>query len=140
MARDEARTLRVRCATWDQVDAFLTDKMKGNLLVVKMPMACAEGDGVTVTLGLPNGLAFAIDGAVGKVGKVDAGGKHPVQLTMHGLSEAVRERLTRLVADGRAGLLSHRGALPTAPRPHEVDADATAPVLTAFFTAAPTER
>ena len=61
MARDEARTIKVRCTTWDQVEAFYTQKLKGDTLVVKMPVQPMIGDGVTVALGLPSGLIFAID-------------------------------------------------------------------------------
>ncbi len=106
MARDEARTIKVRCTTWDQVESFYTQKLKGDTLVVKMPVQPLIGDGVTVALGLPSGLVFAIDGSVTSVGAGDVTGKWPVAMRMHGLTPSVRERLDRLVRDGREGLLS----------------------------------
>ena len=92
MARDEARTIKVRCATWDQVEAFYTQKLKGDTLVVKMPVQPMIGDGVTVALGLPSGLNFAFDGSVTSVGAGDTGGKWPVAMKMHGLT---REEILR---------------------------------------------
>lgn len=112
MPRDEARTIKVRLSTWEQVESFFNDKLKGSSLIVKLPVACGVGDGVTVALGLPNGLTFAIDGAVALLGKQDKNGKFPVQLKMHGLTPQVRERVMRLCADGRAGLLSQPSELP----------------------------
>ncbi len=106
MPRDETRTIKVRCTTWDQVEAFYTHKLKADSLVVKMPVRPAIGEGMTVALGLPSGLVFAIDGSVVSVGPTDAAGKSPVALKMHGLTKEVRERLARLVKDGRDGLLS----------------------------------
>jgi tetratricopeptide (TPR) repeat protein len=117
MARDEARTIKVRCTTWDQVEAFYTQKLKGDTLVVKMPVQPMIGDGVTVALGLPSGLVFAIDGSVTSVGAVDPSGKWPVAMKMHGLTKEVRERLDRLVHDGREGLLSTPQVLPSEPPP-----------------------
>lgn len=114
MPRDDARTIKVRCATWDQVEAFYTVKLKADVLVVKMPISPSVGEGVTVALGLPNGLVFAIDGAVTQVGAKDGQARYPVAMKMHGLTREVRGRLERLVADGRAGLLSSLSALPDA--------------------------
>src|SRR5690348_2064319 len=106
MARDESRTIRVRCVTWDQVEQFYAQKLRGDALVVKMPVMPALGEGVTVALGLPSGLVFALDGSVQQVGSQDTTGKWPVAMKMHGLTREVRDRLAGLVADGRAGLLS----------------------------------
>lgn len=117
MPRDESRTIKVRCSTWEQVEAFTAEKLRGDSLVVKMPVQLAIGEGVTVALGLPNGLVFAIDGAVVKVGGRDAAGKYPVALKMHGLTKDVRARLDRLVSDGKAGLLSQTGQVPVASEP-----------------------
>jgi tetratricopeptide (TPR) repeat protein len=115
MARDESRTIRVRCLTWDQVEQFYAQKLRGDALVVKMPVMPALGEGVTVALGLPSGLVFALDGSVAQVGAQDTTGKWPVAMKMHGLTREVRDRLARLVADGRAGLLSSPAIAPPAP-------------------------
>ena len=37
MARDEARTIKVRCTTWDQVESFYTQKLKGDTLTASLP-------------------------------------------------------------------------------------------------------
>jgi DnaJ-domain-containing protein 1 len=115
MARDESRTIRVRCVTWDQVEQFYAQKLRGDALVVKMPVRPELGEGVTVALGLPSGLVFALDGSVAQVGSQDTTGKWPVSMRMHGLSREVRDRLARLVTDGRAGLLSAPAIAPPAP-------------------------
>ncbi len=60
-----ARTLHVRCSTWDQVDVFTTRKLrKGKLLSMKVPFETSAGTRVTLGLELPNQLVVAIDGVV----------------------------------------------------------------------------
>jgi len=92
VARDESRTIRVRCVTWDQVEQFYEKKLKGDVLVVKMPVEPDLGEGVTLALGLPSGLVFALDGSVNTVGSMDTTGKWPVAMKMHGLTREVRGR------------------------------------------------
>jgi tetratricopeptide (TPR) repeat protein len=99
---DETRTLRIRCRTWDQVEAFYKEKLRGNTLVVKMPVRPQLRETVTVALGLPDGLVFAIDGVVAKVADGVAG-KYPVALRLLGLTDDVRGQLERLVGGARAG-------------------------------------
>jgi hypothetical protein len=98
----DAKTVRIRCATWDQVEAFYTEKLRGNMLVVKMPFRPGIGESVTVALGLPGGMVFAIDGTVVKIGGDDAG-KTPVALRLFGLTQEMRTQLRRLVAQARGG-------------------------------------
>jgi len=100
--KDDAKTVKIRCATWDQVESFYTDKLRGNMLVVKMPFRPGIGESVTVALGLPGGLVFAIDGTVVKIGGDDAG-KTPVALRLFGLTGEMRTQLKRLVAQARGG-------------------------------------
>ncbi len=99
---EDARTIKVRCATWDQVEAFYTHKLRGNMMVVKMPVSPGVGSAVTIALGLPSGLVMAIDGDVSGVGTVQEG-KYPVQLAMRGVEQA-RQRLARLVADSKVAV------------------------------------
>src|SRR5262249_57632969 len=55
LVADDARTIRIRCDTWDQVESFYTEKVKGNTLVVKMPQKPTVGGNATVALGVPPG-------------------------------------------------------------------------------------
>jgi hypothetical protein len=98
----ENRTIRVRCATWDQVEAFYAEKLRGNILVVKMPFKPGIGEAMTVALSLPDGLVFAIDGAVIKIGPLDEeAGRVPVAVRLHGMTSEVRNQLRKLVAAAR---------------------------------------
>ena len=72
-----ARTLHVRCATWEQVEVFTTRKLrKGKLLSMKVPFVATVGRAVTLGLELPNEVVIAIDGVVQKAvagrGRCDA--------------------------------------------------------------------
>jgi tetratricopeptide (TPR) repeat protein len=123
------RTIRVRCATWDQVETFYAEKLRGNTLVVKMPYRPELGAVITVALGLPDGLVFAIDGTVVKVGNEEAG-KLPVALRMAGFTQEVRAQLVRLVAEGRGA--QAQGDEPyAAPPPEPAPAPADARAATA---------
>ncbi len=66
---------------------------------------------IAVALGLPDGLVFAIDGDVVKVGQ-DDNGRVPVALRLAGMGRGVREQLERLVAAARSVQ-----AAPPAPEP-----------------------
>jgi hypothetical protein len=96
----DGKTVKIKCVTWDQVEAFYTEKLRGNVLVVKMPFRPGIGDGITVALGLPDGLVFAIDGTVVKIGGEDLG-KIPVAIRLFGMTLEVRAQLKRLVSQGR---------------------------------------
>jgi hypothetical protein len=101
---DDSRTIRVRCTSWDQVESFYTEKLRnGDTLVVRTPFRPALGDAVTVALSLPDGLVFALDGRVSKLGAADTTGKHPVALRMVGLTPEVRAQLAQLVSEARGG-------------------------------------
>lgn len=102
MTQDETRTIRIRCSTWDQVESFHDKKLKGSTLVLKLPFQPTPGDGLTVALGLPSGLVFAIDGKAAKVAKNAAGGKYPVAIHLHGLTLELRDRLRTLIEEARA--------------------------------------
>ncbi len=96
------RLVRVRCATWDQVEAFYRRKLRaGGRLSMKAGFAGAVGAPVTLVLELPNQIALSIDGEVSATA-VD--GK-AVEVTLQGLSAGLLGRLESLVADARAGTL-----------------------------------
>ena len=60
-----ARTLHVRCATWEQVEVFHTRKLRrGKLLSMKVPFRCDPGAEVTLNLELPNQVVIVIAGVV----------------------------------------------------------------------------
>ena len=71
-----ARTLHVRCATWEQVEVFTQRKLrKGKLLSMKVPFAAQQGAQVTIGLELPNEVVIAIDGVIQKSAPVEVDGK-----------------------------------------------------------------
>ena len=102
MAPPTSRILRVRCATWDQVEAFYRRKLRaGGRLTMKVGFATTLGAPVTLVLELPNQIALSVDGEVtGGEGEGKA-----VEVTLRGLTTALISRLESLVADARAGAL-----------------------------------
>ncbi len=97
------RLLRVRCATWDQVEAFYKRKLRpGGRLTMKVGFATAIGSPVTLVLELPNQIALSVDGEV--TGGAEIEGK-AVEITLRGLTAELISRLESLVADARAGAL-----------------------------------
>lgn len=102
------RLLRVRCATWDQVEAFYRRKLRtGARLSMKVGFAATLGAPVTLVLELPNQIALSIDGEVS--GVAEGEGK-PVEVTLRGLTPMLIGRLESLVADARAGALDPESA------------------------------
>lgn len=96
-----ARVLRVRCATWEQVEAFYRRKLRKNgRLSMKVPFECELGTPVTLGLELPNQIVIAIDGTVASVG-ASAGGRTSIDVTLFGLSPELLARLKALVGDAR---------------------------------------
>lgn len=96
------RTLRVKCASWDQVESFYLRKLRrGRSVTIRVPFVPTIGDPIAVGLELPNDLVVVVDGTIT--------GSHPVgddraaiDIDLHGLSPEVVDRLETLVADGRA--------------------------------------
>ena len=77
----QARTLHVRCTTWEQVDVFTTRKLrKGKLLSMKVPFETKTGAPVTLGLELPNQLVVAIDGVVQRASPVDGRASRPAHV------------------------------------------------------------
>jgi DnaJ-domain-containing protein 1 len=103
-----ARTLHVRCTTWEQVEVFHTRKLRrGKLLSMRVPFRADPGAEVTLNLELPNQVVIAIDGVVlkssppidgdGKAGKTDAG-KTWLEVELVGFTEDVVARINRMAA------------------------------------------
>jgi hypothetical protein len=90
-----SRTLHVRCATWDQVEAFTTRKLrKGRLLSMKVPFAARVGNQVTIGLELPNEVTVAIDGIVQKSAPVDGDASRTwIEIELIGFTDEVKARL-----------------------------------------------
>ncbi len=90
-----ARTLHVRCATWDQVELFLTRKLrKGRLLSMKVPVATQQGVAVTLGLELPNELVIAIEGTVQRASSVEGDSARTwIEIELTGLTEDVLARI-----------------------------------------------
>ncbi len=111
-----ARVLRVRCATWDQVEAFYQRKLRrGRYLAMRVPFAPDKNADLTIGLELPNQLVMAIDGTITSVADTDAGGRTAIEIHLHGMTPEVQTRLEALVTDGRAEDQRVRNRPPTAP-------------------------
>ncbi len=93
-----ARTLHVRCGTWEQVDVFVTRKLrKGRLLSMKVPFPAAVGGQVTLGLELPNGLVLAIEGVVHRASAVEGDGARTwIELELVGLTDDVLARIKKM--------------------------------------------
>ena len=91
-----ARTLHVKCATWEQVDTFTKRKLrKGKLLSMKVPFLAKAGSSVTLGLELPNQLVLAIDGIVQKASAVEGGdaNKTWIEIELVGFTEEVMQKI-----------------------------------------------
>ena len=67
-----ARTLHVRCTTWEQVEVFHTRKLRrGKLLSMKVPFRSDPGAEVTLNLELPNQVVIVIEGTVLKSSPIE---------------------------------------------------------------------
>jgi hypothetical protein len=103
-----ARTLHVRCTTWEQVEVFHTRKLRrGKLLSMRVPFRADPGSEVTLNLELPNQVVIVIDGVVlksstpidadPKVAPADAG-KTWLEVELVGFTEDVVARIRRMAA------------------------------------------
>jgi hypothetical protein len=110
-----ARVLRVRCTSWDQVEAFYQRKLRrGRYLSMRVPFTPDKNSELTIGLELPSQLVVAIDGTVLVVAPGDDGDRTGIEINLHGMTPELTARLEALVADGRA---SERLARPTPPPP-----------------------
>ena len=97
-----ARVLRVRCATWDQVEAFYTRKLRrGRYLAMKVPFPAEKNGEITIGLELPSAMVIAIDGTVVSVAETLPDGRTPIEIHLHGMTPELHARLAALVVDGR---------------------------------------
>jgi hypothetical protein len=104
-----ARVLRVRCTTWEQVEAFYRRKLrKSGRLSMKVPFECEIGTPVTLGLELPNQIVIAIDGTVASAG-TPVNGRTPIDVTLFGLSNDLLARLKALVGDARVVAADEEG-------------------------------
>jgi hypothetical protein len=103
-----ARTLHVRCTTWEQVEVFHTRKLRrGKLLSMRVPFRADPGSEVTLNLELPNQVVIVVDGVVlkastpidadPKAAKGDAG-KTWLEVELVGFTEDVVARIRRMAA------------------------------------------
>ncbi|MBC7975070.1 MAG: J domain-containing protein, partial [Myxococcales bacterium] len=102
-----ARTLHVRCTTWEQVEVFHTRKLRrGKLLSMKVPFHSAPGSEVTLNLELPNQVVIVIEGKVLKSSPVEPDpkatkpetGKTWLEVELAGFTEEVIARIRRMAA------------------------------------------
>jgi len=103
-----ARTLHVRCSTWEQVDVFTTRKLrKGKLLSMKVPFDARPGSKVTLGLELPNQLVVAIDGVVQRASaienepgaKADSPPRTWIEIELTGLTDEVMQRIRTMASE-----------------------------------------
>ncbi len=110
-----ARTLHVRCTTWEQVEVFHTRKLRrGKLLSMRVPFRADPGSEVTLNLELPNRVVIVIDGVVlkssppieaeARAAKGDAG-KTWLEVELVSFTEDVVERIRRMAAGETAELV-----------------------------------
>jgi hypothetical protein len=90
-----ARTLHVRCGTWEQVEVFTTRKLrKGKLLSMKVPFSAKVGGAVTIGLELPNEVVVAIDGVIQKSAPVEGDANRTwIEIELTGFTDEVKARL-----------------------------------------------
>ena len=120
----QARTLHVRCTTWEQVDVFTTRKLrKGKLLSMKVPFETKAGAPLTLGLELPNQLVVAIDGIVQRASPIDPepGAKPDVSRTwieieLTGLTDEVMTRIRTMASEAIEGKTPPSTATPPALR------------------------
>ena len=97
-----ARTLHVRCATWEQVEVFLTRKLRrGRFLSMRVPFVATIGTSLTLGLELPNELVIAIDGSVQRASPVEDAGDQPrtwIEIELAGLTEELLARIRSFTA------------------------------------------
>lgn len=102
-----ARTLHVRCTTWDQVEVFHTRKLRrGKLLSMKVPFHSDPGSEVTLNLELPNQVVIVIEGTVLKSSPVEPDpkatkpepGKTWLEVELAGFTDEVIARIRRMAA------------------------------------------
>lgn len=95
-----ARTLHVRCATWEQVETFTTRKLRrGKLLSMKVPFVGKTGSHVTLGLELPSEMVIAIDGVIQKASPVEGDAQRTwIEIELTGLTEEVMARIKSLAA------------------------------------------
>ena len=120
----QARTLHVRCTTWEQVDVFTTRKLrKGKLLSMKVPFETKAGAPLTLGLELPNQLVVAIDGIVQRASPIDPepGAKLDVSRTwieieLTGHTDEVMTRIRTMASEAIEGKTPPSTATPPALR------------------------
>ncbi|HEX3762864.1 MAG TPA: J domain-containing protein [Kofleriaceae bacterium] len=126
-----ARTLHVRCTTWEQVEVFHTRKLRrGKLLSMRVPFRADPGAEVTLNLELPNEVVIAIDGVVLKASPIEAdakaakgdAGKTWLEVELIGFTEDVIARIRRMAAgegeaQAEAGAGGDADAAPVEPTP-----------------------
>jgi hypothetical protein len=124
------RTLRVKCASWDQVESFYLRKLRrGRSVTIRVPFVPHVGDAIAVGLELPNDLVVVVDGTITGV-HPSGDDRAAIDIELHGLSPDLVDRLETLVADGRAAASEpDTTEEPAAPPPRRPDDPAHALVV-----------
>ena len=99
-----ARTLHVKCLTWEQVDTFHSRKLRrGRILSMKVPFQTDVGSPMTLGLELPNGVVIAIDGNVVRASQVEGDpGKTWIEVQLVGFTDDLLAKLKAMVSGAAA--------------------------------------
>lgn len=132
LSSGRVRTLKVKCPTWQHVETFYSRKLrKDRTLTLRVPFEPEEGAQISVGLELPSGEVVNIPGTIVGVSTAEDEDRNAMRLFLHGLDDAMLERLKQMVAEAgastRAPEPATRPASPAAARTSPRSKRSTAP-------------
>lgn len=104
--RMPSRKVRVQCRSWEQVSRLCAQHASGKtVLTLRGPYRFAQGEMLVVALALPDELVLALRAECTHVRR-DRDGAEIFGITLHGLTDEIRDRLERMVAAASTGQLA----------------------------------
>ena len=101
--RMPSRKVRVQCRSWEQVSRLCAQHASGKtVLTLRGPYKFAQGEPLVVALALPDELVLALRAECTHVRR-DRDGGEIFGITLHGLTDEIRDRLERMVAAASTG-------------------------------------
>jgi CheY-like chemotaxis protein len=114
-----ARKVRVQCRSWEQVARLCQQHASGKtVLTLRGTYRFQEGEQCVVALALPDELVLALRAECSHVRR-DKSGVEVYGITLHGLTDDIRVRLERMVANAATTQMPAPPAAGSAPRTHE---------------------